>query len=148
DISDSVAFDVANVAPTAQINGATQNVLEGQSVFFTSSAQDPGSVDNLNYLWTATKNGQAYSIQSFGSTAQLTADDNGDYTATLVVTDKDGASSDPVTSAISFHVGNVAPKISAFNGPSSVAAGSVGHYTFSGFDSGLLDTITPHIDAG
>jgi PKD repeat protein len=96
----SVTFDVNNVAPTASTTGPYSGD-EGSAIAFTGVVTEPGASDAPTYLWTF---GDGFT--STLRTPTHTYTDNGVYTATFKVTDKDNASA-TVTTTVS--VANVAP---------------------------------------
>ncbi len=96
--SDSVTFDVANVAPAGQIvtgNGFTFRIGNG-SPTLQASVVDPGVLDTESGVWSFTLNGSPYTIS--GSTTGMSVSigpsltEAGVYIATCVVTDDDGGS--------------------------------------------------------
>ncbi len=115
---------VVNAAPVAQA-GAAQSVTVGTAVTLDGSASTDADGDTLTYAWTLT-------TRPAGSTATLaaaatprasfSADVEGSYVATLVVSDGKAAST-PVTVTIAAAAGNAAPVARA--GPNqSVTVGS------------------------
>ncbi|AGA26776.1 PDK repeat-containing protein [Singulisphaera acidiphila DSM 18658] len=92
---------VANVAPTA-FAGGPYTTPAGQSLTFKGSATDPSSVDTaagFTYTWSfgdGTANAAGKNLTN-PSHVYTTA---GTYTATLTVTDKDGAVSSAVTAVV------------------------------------------------
>src|SRR5207245_414785 len=122
--TDSKTFKVtvANLAPTAAINGAPASSAEGTPISLTSTVTDPSSTDTaagFTYSWSVTKNGNPFAS---GSAAAIgfTPDDNGSYVVTFTATDKDGASgSDSKTISAT----NVAPTATLANsGPVNEAS--------------------------
>src|SRR5262249_17282420 len=87
--SDSAVVTINNVAPTVSAGG-NQTVNEGSSVTLNGTFSDPGTLDTFTYNWhVVSSNGQAVadgSAQNFS----FTPVDNGTYTVTFTVTDKDG----------------------------------------------------------
>jgi len=138
--SDTKTFTVtvANVPPTVAITGAPTTSPEGTPIALGSTVSDPGAGlgDTFTYAWSVTKNGSAFASGS-GTTLMFTPNDNGAYSATLTVTDKDGGTG---TASQSITVTNVAPTASlANNGP--INEGSSATITFSGqFDPSSADT--------
>src|SRR2546428_149262 len=89
---DSKAFKVtvANLAPTAAINGAPASSAEGTPISLTSTVTDPSSTDTaagFAYSWNVTKNGNPFASGS-AATFSFTPDDNGSYLVTFTATDK------------------------------------------------------------
>src|SRR5262249_39003117 len=88
----SQTITVANVAPTATINGAPASSLPGTSISLTSTVTDPSSVDTatgFTLAWSVLKNGASYTTGT-GSSFTFTPNDYAIYTVTLTATDKDG----------------------------------------------------------
>src|SRR5439155_773088 len=142
--TDSKTFKVtvANLAPTAAINGAPASSAEGTPISLTSTVTDPSSTDTaagFTYSWSVTKNGNPFAS---GSAAAIgfTPDDNGSYVVTFTATDKDGASgSDSKTISAT----NVAPTATlGNNGPVNEATPATISF------SGQLDPSTADTTAG
>ena len=120
-----ISAATGNVAPVAHA-GRAQSVVTGQTVTLDGTQSTDANGDSLAYGWTLT-------TRPFGSNATLsaptaarptfTADRDGIYVATLVVTDGK-LSSAPATVTVTAGPANVAPVAQA--GPSqTVYAGSV-----------------------
>jgi PKD repeat protein len=93
-IGDEVTIHVENAPPSAQISAESQ-AQAGKSVQFTGTAIDASGLDQsqgFTYLWNFGDN-----ATSTASTPSHTYSAPGSYTVTLVVTDKDGASSQPLS---------------------------------------------------
>jgi large repetitive protein len=125
---DNVLPSIINVTKPAKIN-------EGQSVQFSATATDPGSIDTLTYKWnfgdgTATVTGQ---------TINHTFVDNGIYNTVLTVTDKDGGATQQ---AIEIKVDNVAPTIASIIKPAQVNEGQAVEFKATATDAGVNDTLT------
>jgi PKD repeat protein len=143
----SPQFTANNVAPTASITGApTGQINEGTVVVLNSGVTDPGSADTHTYQWSLTRDGSPVTLPNSVAQAQnleFVAFNEGNFVATLVVTDKDSASSSVVTSATMTAV-NVAP----VNGTITPAStnqnkeGTVLTFTGNATDPGSQDTIT------
>jgi hypothetical protein len=124
-----------NVAPTVN-GGADKTVNEGSSVSLSAVGSDVGSLDTLSYLWhVVASNGQVIADKT-GANFSFTALDNGTYTATVKVTDKDGGFS---TDSVLVTVNNVAPVVS-MSGDAALVPGQAGSYSGSFSDVGVLDT--------
>src|SRR5262249_52758464 len=149
--TDTAVITVNNVAPTASAGG-NQTVNEGNSVALTGTVSDPGALDTFTYNWhVVSTNGQAIS-DGTGRNFSFTPRDNGTYTVTFTVTDKDGGVG---TDTAVITVNNVAPTVNA--GPDGTAVESaptvgapnpndfVGSGSFS--DPGA-DTWTATVDYG
>ena len=128
---------VNNVAPTVSAGG-NRTVNEGGTVTLTGTISDPGTLDTFTYNWhVVSSNGQAVSdgtAQNFSFTPL----DNGTYTVTYTVTDKDGGVG---TDTVVITVHNVAPTVSA-GGNQTVNEGSAVTLTGTVNDPGILDTFT------
>ncbi len=104
-----------NATPTIEF-GATTFGNEGSQVTLAPMIHDAGSADKLTltYLWTIVdKNSNAVVLDTAANlpTVKFTPRDNGTYTATLKVTDKDGAATSPSSTTII--VANQAPIVTA-----------------------------------
>jgi DNA/RNA endonuclease G (NUC1) len=117
-------------APVAAFS-APASSTEGASVSFNAAASsDPDAGDVLTYQWTFS-NGAA----STDVAPTVTFADNGVYTATLVVTDRYGATSE-LTKNIT--VTNVAPTVGSFAGATILRGetfASTGSFTDPGADT-------------
>jgi hypothetical protein len=142
---------VNNVAPTP-VPGGPYSGDEGSSISFTFTCTDPGINDAP---WTASVDwADGGSAESLGTVtcnsgtfgASHTYADNGGYTGTLTVTDKDG---DAGTGSLTVTVSNVPPTITSITCPidpvqiGTAIAGSA-QYT----DPGIHDTQTATWDWG
>ena len=106
-----------NLAPTIAF-GATTFGKEGSQVTLAPVIHDVGSADTLTYLWTIVDgNSNPVTLDTAANlaTVSLTPQDNGTYSATLTVTDKDGSSTSSSTTIV---VANVAPVVNAGLGQS------------------------------
>jgi PKD repeat protein len=130
----TLTVTVNNVAPTVNA-GANQTSNEGQSVQFNGSFSDPGLADTHTLTWnfgdgSATVSGTLAPTHIYR--------DNGIYTATLTVTDKDGAST---TNTLIVTVNNVAPTVDAGT-DLTLTAGTATTFRGTLTDPGILDTHT------
>ena len=131
--SATTAATIANVAPTCDA-GAAVNGNEGSSVSFSGTASDvPADVSSLTYSW-AFGDGST----GMGKTPSHTYADNGVYTATLTVHDKDGGQCSDTTTAT---ITNVAPTVDV-TGPSQAKNNTEVTFTGTFTDPGVLDTFT------
>jgi uncharacterized delta-60 repeat protein len=138
--TDSLNISVANVAPTATINGAPPAGLEGSTITLGSTVTDPGAGDTVfSYAWSVRKAGLLTSFAGTDSTFTFTPDDNGSYEITLTVTDDDlgvGAASTKI------EVANVDPIATIEGGPNSSPEGTAINLTSTVTDPGAADTFT------
>src|SRR5262249_26644513 len=96
-----------NVAPAVSAGG-NQTVKEGSLVTLNGTFSDPGTLDTFTYKWhVVSSNGQAIS-DGTGTSFSFTPVDNGAYTVTYTVTDKDGGVG---TDTALITVNNVAPTV-------------------------------------
>ena len=86
---DSKTITVANVNPSAAIDGAPASSPEGPTINLTSTVTDPGAADTFSYAWSVTKNGSQFAVGAAPSFS-FTPNGNGAYLVSLVVTDDDG----------------------------------------------------------
>lgn len=143
--SDTATVTVLNVPPVADA-GADQTVDEGSVVNFDGSGTyDPGFLDELTYTWDFGDSSSPVSGVNLWNPQHIYGD-NGVYTVTLTVDDDDG---DTDTDTMTVTVNNVAPTITALNGPvDPVSLGSSVDITGEFTDPGWLDTHTATIDWG
>jgi PKD repeat protein len=129
--TDTAAVTVLNVAPTVNA-GPDQTVNEGNTVSFSGTFTDPGTLDTHAVLW------------NFGDGATVSGTltpthvypDNGVYTVTLTVTDSDG---DSGTDSLVVTVQNVAPTVNA-GSDQTVNQGDAVNFSGGFTDPGTLDT--------
>src|SRR5262249_24109986 len=135
--SGSTRVTVNNVAPTVSAGG-NRSANEGSLVTLNGADSDPGVNDTFTYNWhVVSSNGQVVSdgtAQNFS----FTPVDNGTYTVTYTVTDKDGGVG---TATEVITVNNVAPTVSA-GGNQTVSEGSSVALTGTVSDPRTLDTFS------
>src|SRR5262249_19669816 len=132
--------------------GGNVIVNEGTTLTLTSTVSDPGANDTFTYDWHVVSTNGQVSNDGSGRNFTFTPVDNGVYTVTLTVTDKDGGVG---TDTAVVTVNNVPPSVYA--GPDASATESmptagapnpndfVGNGSFS--DPGA-DTWTATVDYG
>lgn len=132
-------INVANTAPIVTA-GDDQTIDEGQSVTFNSNFTDAGILDTHTIIWDFGDGTTSYNILN----PTHTYADNGNYTATMIVTDSDNATSSDTTIVT---VNNAAPIVTAGEDLSILEGQTV---TFNGSftDAGILDTHTITWDFG
>lgn len=139
----SSLITVANVDPTAVVSGPTTGT-EGSALSFTVTPSDQGSADTFTYSWSVTKDNVSYSLAggtTDASTLDFTPIDNGDYVATVIVTDDDGGFVS--TSSGTVVVFNVDPTATITGVNSGIAAeGSTITLGSTVADAGSLDTFS------
>ncbi|MGQ3360769.1 MAG: hypothetical protein ACT6XY_17285 [Phreatobacter sp.] len=143
---------VANVAPSDLRLSLPAVIDEGSTATLSGSFADPGLADahTVVVAWSdgvreevgATRDG---ATGRYLFTASRPVADEVQLTASVLVTDKDGA---PVSGTVATDVRNVAPAIINLSVPGSLAAG--GRITVSGTvtDPGLADAVSLVIDWG
>lgn len=85
----TLSLTVANVAPVATISPPPDAATEGSEVALTATASDPGSLDVMSYLWSATSGGEVVATGTEPAFS-FTPVEAGDYTVSLTVDDGDG----------------------------------------------------------
>jgi len=136
----TIAVNDVNEAPTVDA-GLDQTVNEGDVVDFKGSFTDPDSVDTHSYVWNF---GDGTTTDSTLTPSHV-YDDNGIYSATLTVTDDDGASK---ADTLMVTVNNVAPTVEA-GADQTVDEGDLVSLDPSTFkDLGTSDTHTATVDWG
>lgn len=130
--SQTLLVDVANAAPVVTATSDRTSITEGDAVTFTGSFTDLGKSDTHTILWDfgdgATESGILNPTHTYA--------DNGVYTATISVTDNDGAIS---TSSVTININNAAPVVDA-GVEQEIYAGESLTFNGSFTDAGKLDT--------
>ncbi|MBS7614820.1 PKD domain-containing protein [Candidatus Bathyarchaeota archaeon] len=130
---DTIIVTVNNVAPTVEA-GSDLTIEEGSEIIFAGSFIDPGIVDSHTIIWDF---GDGQSV--YGTlTPSHTYIENGMYTVTLSVTDKDGGTG---IDSLTVTVNNAAPTVEAGQDQAPNEGSSVS-FLGSFTDPGLLDTHT------
>ena len=132
--NDTLVVTVSNVAPVVNA-GADQGVNEGATVNFSGSFTDVGTADTHTTAWTF---GDGSGTTHGTLTPSHVYADNGTYTVTLTVTDKDGG---VTADTLTVTVGNVAPEVNA-GADQSVDEGGTVNFNGSFTDVGTVDTHT------
>jgi uncharacterized delta-60 repeat protein len=107
--AEATTANVENVAPEVTVGGIPTQTNEGTALLFTSHAADVDADANPTYAWTVKR---GTTTVATGATQDLafTPDDNGSYSVSLTVTDKDGG---VTTKEQTFSANNVAPTATA-----------------------------------
>ena len=130
--SSNLTITVDNVAPAiASIEDRSSD--EGSTVEFDFSFSDPGILDTHTVVWDFGDETKPVTLDSDATTVSHIYTDNGQYTATLTVTDNDGAST---TETVDVTVNNVAPTFTIVNGRTNVNEGEVVNYSATATDPG------------
>ncbi|MEZ6192011.1 MAG: PKD domain-containing protein [Phycisphaerales bacterium] len=88
--TDTLTAIIDNVAPdVAPITGDSQG-LRGQTLSFSSSFTDPGTLDTHTTEWTVTDSLGAVVATGTGTSFEFTPDEAGTFDVTFTVTDNDG----------------------------------------------------------
>ena len=135
--AESLKVTVNNAAPVANA-GADVTTVEGQSVPFTGSFTDLGTLDTHTILWDF---GDGSTVTGTLTPTHVFAD-NAKYTVKLTVTDDEGLSH---TDTLTANVSNVAPALTV---PGSQATdegnplnlAKIGQFTDPGFSSAVAGT--------
>ena len=131
----TVIAKVDNVAPTIVSIIQPATIKEGESVTFTTTATDPGTLDTLTYSWNFGDN----TNPTTGQNAKHIFVDNGNYNVVLTVTDKDGG---VTTQTVVAKVDNVAPTVASIAKPATIKEGESVTFSATATDPGVLDTLT------
>jgi endonuclease G, mitochondrial len=110
----NVTVASVNDAPSVSIS-APSGIAEGGSVTATATVSDIDANESFTYVWTVTKNGSPFAASTAASFT-FTPDDDGAYAISLTVNDANGGSG---SASATTNATNVAPAITAVNGPSS-----------------------------
>ncbi len=139
-----VSVEVANVAPTADLSNTAGGIFEGSSVQIAFGSQaDASSADvaaGFTYAYDCNSDGDFDLVDSTDTNYVCQYPDNGAFTATGIITDKDGGASS-FTAAVA--VANVDPAVGEINAsldPFEVGAVFSGSADFT--DPGVFDTHT------
>ena len=136
----TAAITVDNVAPTNTVTGEPVSSPEGTAITVGAHPVDAGTADTFTYSWSVTKDGNPYNVgvSPINQAAfTFTPKDNGDYIATVVVTDDDGDS--VTTASATIPVTNVAPTATV-SGDTAGDEGSGLNFSVTPADVGALDT--------
>ncbi len=149
-VSDSLLEDtatttvaVSNVAPAVEA-GADLSAVEGQSVGFNGSFDDPGTLDTHNIHWAFGDGG----VTDDDLTPDHLYADSGTYTVTLTVTDDDGGVGGVGSDTLSVTVDNAPPIVEAGPDQDGAAGGTVSLAPATFTDAGVFDTHSAEIDWG
>jgi len=145
-VTSNASVTVSNIAPSASLvnNGP---ISEGSSAAVSfSGVSEPSSVDSgsLHYAFDCNGGSLAASTYTGSGTANLTScsfADNGSYTVSGKIMDKDGGSNEYTTAVT---VNNVAPTI-AISGASNVNEGSSYSLTLGAITDPGTDTVTTYL---
>jgi hypothetical protein len=126
----TTTLTVNNAAPVVSMTGAPQTMIdEGSSVNFSASASDvPADIAaGFSFQWTAKRNGTSVKTAA-GASFTLNVADDGSYSVSVTATDKDHATSAPLTAL--FTARNVAPTATLSSG-GAVIENNPGSVSFS-----------------
>lgn len=141
------ALQVANIAPSATLTSSASTINEGESIVvnltdaFDVSAADTAAGLRYAFACDGVSLGKA-SYEAAGTSASAVCPfaDNGTYTISARILDKDDGSTDYVTTVV---VNNVAPTITSVVSPSGpLELGSAALFSATFTDPGVLDTHT------
>ncbi len=138
----SVLVNVTNVVPIAAANANPNPVAEGVVVNFSSSGSGAAPADTLTYQWDF---GDGTPLDNAPNPTH-TYTDNGDYTATLTVTDDDG--SPPAVASVLVNVTNVAPQDVTVTGPNTVQMNIPEQFSGNAIDVAADNPLTYNWDPG
>ena len=129
------------VAPTVTLtSGYSTSINKGGSVSLTANPADVGTNDTYTYAWTATLNGQPYTLASGSTTGQtfnLVAGRSGSFIAKVVVTDRDNGTAMASTSTIT--AAAVAPTAAISGEPGPIGEGTAFTLTDTPSDVGVSE---------
>ncbi|MBL3535639.1 MAG: PKD domain-containing protein, partial [gamma proteobacterium endosymbiont of Lamellibrachia anaximandri] len=139
--TDTATVTVKNVAPTANA-GPDPTINEGDTANFSGSFSDPGSVDTHTIEWNF---GDGSATVSGSLTPSHTYAEDGVYTVTLTITDKDGGAN---TDILTVTVNNAAPIVEAGPNQGGTPGDPIALVPATFTDAGVEDTHTATIDWG
>ena len=125
----------ANTPPTAAAGGPYTSD-EGVSVTLDGSGSSDADGTIVGWSWDCEGDGTA---DGASPTQPCTYPDDGSYTASLTVTDDDGATA---TGTASVTVANLAPSVLSVNVPQDIDEGQLVGFGATGSDPGPVDTLT------
>jgi hypothetical protein len=135
---------VVNVAPTVAVAvHPGTSVNEGDQVLFGTLVTDAPADTSFTYQWSLTKDGQPVDLTGVNTnlpTLTYNVPDNGDYVASVVVTDSASASTTATSATVT--AGNVAPTSVVLDANNSPAEGDSLAFTVNPSDAGSDDTFT------
>lgn len=105
-----INVSIANLPPVATIS-ADSSGIEGVAFTLLASVFDPGIADTQSLVWEIFRNGESL-FEAPGGSLTFPPTDDGNYLATVTVTDDEGASR---SASHSFVVANASPAITASN---------------------------------
>lgn len=140
----SNTITVNNVAPTGSVSGEPITADEGDEITLTANPSDVGEDDTFSYSWSVSKNGNAFTLPdgtaTTGETFTFVPTDNGDFTASVVITDDDGGSVTVDSDEIS--AGNVNPTGTVTGEPDTSPEGTAITVSANPADAGSADTFS------
>ena len=136
--SDSLVLTVNNVAPQNLKAGSNFLTNEGAPVSFLGTFTDPGSLDTFTLTWSVVASNGQVVPGGTGSAFSFVAADNGNYTVTFTVRDKDGGTSSTQVLVIA---NNIAPSANA-GADQTVKEGDTVNLAGTFTDPGTRDTFT------
>ncbi|BAZ46381.1 DNA/RNA non-specific endonuclease [Chondrocystis sp. NIES-4102] len=141
--SSSLTITVNNVAPIID-PWLDETATEGDTVEFNLSFKDPGSLDTHTLTWDFGDGNKLLTTNGDETSVSHIYTDNGVYTARVIVTDSNGASS---TNTMTVTVNNAAPALASLTGDTNIDEGSTANFSITAKDPGD-DTLTYTWDFG
>ena len=142
-VTQSLTITVDNVAPIAD-PWIDEQSTEGDTVEFNISFSDPGRLDTHTLTWDFGDGSEPVTTEGTQTSISHVYSDNGIYTASVVITDSDGAST---TNTMTVTVNNAAPAIDSLTGDRSVDEGKIANFRVAASDPGA-DELTYSWDFG
>ncbi len=139
----SIDVTIDNVAPVIESLTGDTEINEGDTAIFNAIATDPGN-DELTYTWDFGDGSEQLTVESEDLPVSHTYTDNGDYIATLTVTDSSGTTA---SNTLDVTVNNTNPVITDITDDLIINEGDTASLNVAAVDAGD-DLITYAWDFG
>jgi PKD repeat protein/DNA/RNA endonuclease G (NUC1) len=142
-VTQSLSITVKNVAPIAD-PWLDETATEGDTVEFNLNFSDAGRLDTHTLTWDFGDGSKPLTTNGDETSVSHAYVDNGIYTASVIITDSDGAST---TNTMTVTVNNAAPAIASLTGDTNINEGDTAKFAITATDPGS-DELTYSWDLG